>query len=389
MRNKMLLLSDIVGDESSSISASGNGIVYLEANDAESVITSLTIKGQIDNALNSSDTGAGYMDSGECVLNIRIHGDCVLDGEEFVRILRETNAPVYGGEGADGCFIYSASATEESTVIDTDHLMLGSGVHAMKMTALVTDQIADGEALIPGLHFRYNRTKTSAISKDPGNIGECELMGTKPSAATYNGIFHIPMGSAMELPIITDSVRLYVGNTVLDEGYNGITVRQRIGKPLMAIPEAEVSDEIECVSGVITRRIGCMSITEDTVITSGSYEGFSCYFISLDRASDGSGVRLGSFSLVESTEQFYDDFYSMVLDPTGKTLILNGSDEGYTIDDLKAELMGSRIIYTLKEPVIEEVEPGIKGEELSVGRHIIEICSNTYPIVTVEYENKE
>ena len=369
----MLLITDDADTGTGAITASANGILDLGAIEAGAQITAFTISGQTDNSYNTGDTGAGYVDSGEYVLNIRIHGDCVLDGDELVKILEETDAPVYGGEREDGCFIYSASATEESAVISTDHMMLGTGVHTMKMTALVTEQIAEGEALIPGLHFKYNRTKTSAIAKDPGNIGECELMGTKPSAAKYNGIYHIPTGNAMELPIITESVGLYVGNAVLDEGYNGITVKQKLGKPLMAIPEGEIADEVECISGVLTRRIGCMSITEDTVITSGSYEGFACYFIDLESPTDGYIVKLDPFSYEESTEYFYDNNYTMVMDPSGTRLILNGSQEGYTIDQLKSDIVGKKVIYTLKNPIIETVEPSISGDELSAGRHIIEV----------------
>lgn len=350
-------------------------------------LISLNILGTFDPNSNTSTPSVGYTDEeGGTTLEVRMTGERMLDGEEFVSLMKRINSPAYGGEYDDEHFIYIANNRNGCNVVSPNHFSMPTTPNTFRMTATLNEDICSGGALVPGLHFKYRAGSTSSIRAASSGVGDVTMSGTSYSGNIFSGFIHKATSKYMELPIRYDSVTMFAGKVEPSAPYWCQKAAFRLGSPLMSSIDGTVYDELECISGILTRRIGTDIIDDSYEISDAIYCGIPCQRISLKGPIGESRAMIGDY--VEDNIDCFAEFGDcLVLPPERDCIYIRVSDE----PDLESAIdyiLGSRLVYELAKHEEIQLEQRLEPR-LASGANIICVCTEHSAEIYTTYKVKE
>ena len=357
------------------------GFGYFSVADGENIrLTSFKIFG---NEPGEDIPCIGYYETdGSFRLNVRVHGETFFDGHELVRLMRASGAEVLGEDPDDEHFLYLSRTDRESVVVSTDYLMPPTWKLYIGMTATLAEDIKNGGALKPGLHYSYELLSPKPIAAATSGVGDVKLTCTTQTGYRTAGLIHKPTEEYMELPIRYDSVYMTESKKAEPMPYDGRTVSFDIGKPLLYV--RGICDELECVSGRITRRVGTLVIDESMPVEAVTLNYINCYRLTLpfEIGMYGSILDFYTGDMYELEE--YD--YSLYIDPSGRWIYFQVFDTD--LEGAKEAIMGQELTYALAEEEVTELGYGI-GSIMPSGKSYVEICSPAVPEFCINYKRKE
>lgn len=385
MWDKMMLLLAAVDKDNEVRSISGARSVCIDS-DRDIELKAAKISCDFDDSADIGGRFVGYTDAeGRCMLNVRISGNRFLDGEEFVRLMKATGSEAYGGEYDSEHFIYRA-LDKDCEVISPNHLMLPRTVCTLSMTATLAEDLMNGGRLVPGLHFKNSSGAYSAISAGSSDVGDVEMKGSSASGSEFSGLVHRAVATPMELPIRYDSVSLAVGTAVSDEPYEGQNLSFEIGAPLRAFDYYGTCDELDCVSGTLTRRVAYYEGADLGELSVAKYGGMPCFMLMLPERMMDTRLMAGGLSVVSSFSD-YPETAEVIAAPTLDRLYLNFPGTP-TPEEALAMLDESYFAYAMAEEQVTKLPSGMITE-LGAGTYYISVCSDSYHTVDVSYKLKE
>lgn len=360
------------------------GDLRIEA-DSGGKILSMIIRGAYDPYI-SSTPAVGYTDTdGGATLVVRMTGERMLDGKEFVRLMKQIDSPAYGGEYDDEHFLY-ISNTKNCNVVSPNHFSMPSTPNTFKMTATLAEDINSGGALVPGLQFKYKAGSANSIRAARSGVGEVVMSGTSYSGNVFAGFIHKATAKYMELPIRYDSLSLFAGSAEPSEPYWGRTVAFRLDMPLMSNANAAVFDELECISGVLTRRVGKDIIDESYEITDAVYCGLPCQRILLKHPVGEAMVAVGDYW--ESSEDDFWEFGDCIILPPERNCIYIRFSDDPDLEGAMEYILGEELLYELAEHETIQLQQKL-DPTLASGANIICVCSEHSPEFYTTYMVKE
>ena len=387
MWNKIRIIADCDRSAMAEHSVSNYGVVSFGVPDGGAKVKSITVYGERDDSLPMKNAGIGYNDeNGQTHLFVRAHGANIMDGHELVRLMIASDSPAYGGEYDDEHFLYNCSAPE-CTVVSGRHFALFPQAHTFKMTADLEEDVVNGGKLSPGLYFKLPPRSPVAISAASSGVGAVEMTAKTPFGYLVTDMIHKPTGITAQIPIRYDSVRLYVGAAVGNDPYVGESVDFHLGTPLYADYYDDIYDELECISGTVTRNIMAWDIEDDVTVTKVYYEGYPCFSVPLPTRAGGDFAEMDEFTYSSDSSDFELEC----------TLCFVGPDREhayfYLVDDISAEeareyIVGNRLLYLRSEPEIIKLDSTISAA-VTGGEFYVEVCDAKRPTVDLIYIAKE
>lgn len=385
MWNKMMLLLADEDSQGGTKSVSAQRSACIESGSG-AVLNSVKISCDFDPFADIEDLCVGYTETdGSVRLNVRVNGERFLDGEEFVRLMIAGGCEVYGGEYDSEHFLYLAS-DKDCEVISPNHLMLPSDILAFSMTATLDEDVANGGSLVPGLHFKDSIGTYTAIWATKSGVGEVKMSGLNATGGDFSGFVHRAVEAPMSLPIRYDSVSLSVGTYASMEPYSGESLSFEIGAPLRTISYYGDHDELECVSGTLTRRVGWHDLTGEEELTAVNYSGTACFMLMLPEKMKDSRLITNNFEVVGAFSSDAENNEILVA-PTLDRLYLRFPDTP-ALDDARSRLAGTYLAYALAEERVIQLATKMSAE-LGGGTQYICVCSESYNTVDVSYTLKE
>ncbi len=319
-------------------------------------------------------------DDGSVRVAVRVHNECCLDGYEFVRVLKEKNSPLYQGEYDSDHFLYRV--TEEDTEL-FGPLDFSPGILGYKLTleADVPEEKADITTF--GLQFISNYGSKHAATRSVTGAGPSTFSVTMSQGTLFKHMQQAAQTEAFDIPIRYDSFKLYNGS-VVPERYKGYTKVFDIKEPLQYayIDGRDTFDELDLISGKLTRRIARFIIDETTQINEASYDGVCVFAIPLpsdikyfSMDSDVYSSVGDPYDLVEEKESFY------IPDNDGNMYVFI-NENVVSVDEARKKLLGVVFYYQTEDRIekIEKLEP-----KCDVGVVVVEACTNTSVKIEVDY----
>ena len=325
---------------------------------------------------------------GKFHLDVRITGRRFFDGREFERMMIATGTPIYGGQVDDEHFLYLASDEISCDVISSDHIVLPHTVKTFTMTATLEEDINSGAPILPGLHFVYTANASTAVKSTSSGVGEVEITGKTYGSYIVECLYHKATAKYMELPIRYDSVNMCEGSTVTDDEYVGKTTVFDLGDVgLLSNWDNSVYDELECVSGTLTRRIGTLTIDESYEISEVIYAGVRCQMIKL-KETIGSGTASLDWYVTDTPDMFAEFGDSIIVSPTRDAIYVHFSDEP-DLEGAKEYIIGARLVYPLKTEVVTKLEQTVDAQ-LPTGITYVGVCSSILDVTLgLTYERED
>ena len=258
--------------------------------------------------------------------------------------------------------------------------------NTFKMTATLAEDINSGGALVPGLQFKYKAGSANSIRAARSGVGEVVMSGTSYSGNVFAGFIHKATAKYMELPIRYDSLSLFAGSAEPSEPYWGRTVAFRLDNPLMSNASAAVFDELECISGVLTRRVGKDIIDESYEITDAVYCGVPCQRILLKHPVGEAMVAVGDYW--ESSEDDFLEFGDCIILPPERNCIYIRFSDDPDLEGAMEYILGAELLYELAEHETIQLQQKL-DPTLASGANIICVCSVHSPEFYTTYMVKE
>lgn len=388
MWNKIrLLTSDSDTAVTKEYFLSDMGVASFTAPDSGAVLKSVKIYGAPEDIYEQEDGGLGYTaDDGSTHLTVRVHGKNFMDGYELARLMKQCGSPAYGGEYDDEHFIYLTSA-EECQMVSVNNLFIPPKIHTFAASFLLDEDIRNGGKLTPGIYFElHGRQAMPAVAATSG-VGEVEASMNTPFGYLFKGISHKPLGINKALPIRYDSVCLTLGTKASYEPYDGESVDFNIGTPLYSNFYGDLCDELDCVSGILTRNIIAINIDESVVLTEVNYEGYPCLSMPLPERAGAFDASMDEFGWASSIDDFEFGDWLIFIGPDMEHLYIYFMD-GLSPEEAKSIIVGRRLTYTRAVPEVIDLGQKIQAK-LGGGLRYVEVCSMQRPTVEIQYLAKE
>ena len=353
--------------------------------DSNCRLDSLLVYGTHDSLEADGRKGLGYEVDGSFFLDVRIHGENFLDGYELERLMLRSGSPTYGGRRDDEYFIYR-TVRENCEVVSRDHLSLPDLPFTLRMSALVDEELATDGIFSPGLYFYSDAGGHSNVFAESAPEGEVELSGSTPGWLRFDGFRHDGAARELEIPIRYDSVSLTVGGAPTDEPYIGRSASFPIGKRMLATADDGVRDELECVRGVLTKRVGSAVIDSSFSIVSAVYGGKRCFMITLPKQAGYGLISIGSYTECDLNDFAY---YSecIAATPDRKSVYIRFDDD-IELSEARERLEGLELIYPLRYEEIYELGEGL-GRKMAVGANYIDVCTPLNAEIEIFYYTEE
>ncbi len=382
-----LLTSEAEAASSKEYSLSDIGVVSFTAPESGAVLKSVKIYGALEGIYEGPEGGVGYTaDDGSTHITVRVHGKNFMDGYELVRLMKQCGSPAYGGEYDDEHFLYLTSA-EACQMASPDNIFIPPKIHTFTASLLLDEDIKNGGKLTPGIYFELHGRSAMAASAATSGVGEVEVTLATPFGYLFKGITHKPLGINKALPVRYDSVSLTLGTKASYEPYDGESVDFNIGTPLYCDYYGELCDELDCVSGILTRNIIAVVIDESVVLTEVDYEGYPCLSMPLPVRAGAFDASMDEFGWASSTEDFEFGDWLIFIGPDMEHLYIYFMD-GLSPEEAKSIIVGRKLTYTRAVPEVIELGQKIKPK-LGGGLRYVEVCSMLRPTVEIKYLAKE
>jgi len=323
--------------------------------------------------------GTGINENGKTVVRVRIHGANWLDGKELVRIMKKIGSPAYVGDYDSEHFILRPSAGA-SQLVDQNHVGFGEKVYQFYAEALIEEDLG-ADARASGIYFTYIiDSQKTAIKLASGSVGTQVLSGSSNNIY-ITGLAIEPTADDFDLIVRSASVRLTVGSASRDIPYSGSTIDFPVSHPLFSA--GYVSDTLDAVSGIVTRRVGVYTFDESSVITSAVYNGMLCLQVELPRKGIG-GTEISSCYFRYTSYLEYNG--DMIISPDGDYAYFYAGED-MSDSEFIEEIVKNRVnfAYRLDEEYTEDT--GVKLPTVNgTGQMYAEVCSPIRPQIVVKYK---
>ena len=378
------ILSDDGG--ATSLTATDFGVVGFEGGVGGADILSIKVRGKTNY---EAPYGVGYSTASGTQLNLRIHGECFMDGKELVRLMKKSSTPVYGGDEGSTHFLYLSKSDKDYEVVPSDYALIGKNPISAEMTVTLSEDINGGGSLVPGLNFKSVSGSTIAISSSTSGIGDVKLTAKTSAFHTCAELIHKRSSKEMTLPVRYNSVKISALGSSASK-YVGQNVSFNIGRPLYGFygDDFEFSDELECVTGCLTRRVGCRPITEDDTFTEVTYNDYVCYRLDLGERVGSEHLSINGFTSLADPSELNLANEAVFVAPDRRGVYFYTNAEENRLEIIKDFAIGKNLLYVLENEEVTYISSPIipyTGEK----KIYVEACSATFPEIEVKYLAKE
>lgn len=333
-------------------------------------IKALRIEGDM-NYMNGVNSPVGIATDDGAIIKLRIHGETALDGHELERIMKERGSPCYGGVVDDEHFLYIARDDASYTLIDRTDMYIPNNTISIIGEAILYNPLPEGKTAT-GMQIIAGGGGW-AISFS-GTEGAVSFSGHNGNNRYNYALMHKAVESEFSYAIAYNSLRIVQNGNVTEAPYNGYICEIKVSAPLYRIygAESEVYDELDVISGVLTRRVAVVSVGECKIIEA-YYMGIPCFILTVPSPVKDHD-RISCDMLYESDDSCFFDCVDSFMRIDNQSVYLNLGEDVTTVEEARAHLGENSIItYPRADEIIEEVTPETINTDS--GNVVIEVCS--------------